>query len=295
VVTGCHRIAARADPKLASEISMNKAALLFGCVVGATTFITGCAGLDSWLATPPATGAKGKHAPPKVSISKVTLTHAPTEAQLGIYYCEKLAKAELGELGELGCSFFGPTPARKDLQFIFDVQVEAENPSPIPVPLVQLLLAFTAFPGHGKASTGENLGAVCLSLCKDTKNCAQTADACKSTEPEVHDLKSFEGAALNFLVSVALGEKKFSDLEVQTIPPGKKIHFDTRLALDIDQMTRILGKVAEEAFQAVKHKKTPHLIIPYRVEGSAWITVESFGRIGASIPQLAGQWDLAKL
>ena len=125
--------------------------------------------------------------------------------------------------------------------------------------------------------------------------CQQQADACKSDQPEIKDLKSFGYAAVDFLVSVAVGEKKFDDLKIQTIPPHKTIHFDTRLALSADQMLRLLGHVADDAITAIKHKKNPHFVIPYKVEGSAWVTVESFGRFAASIPPVEGKWDLAKL
>lgn len=274
---------------------MRKAAALLALgVFGTTVLSSGCAEWDALMKAESASG-KGKQQPPVVKVSKVRLAHAPSEKALAIHYCMQLAKAELGELGELGCEVFGPPPSKKDLQFVFDVDIEAQNPSPVPLPLVQLMLAFTAFPDRKAAGGREALGAVCLSLCKDSKNCDQQANACKSTEPEVKDLNSFEHAAVNFLVAVALGEKKFDDLKIQTIPPHKTIHFDTRLALDVDQMTKLLGTVAKDAFEAVKHKKTPHLVIPFQLEGSAWVTVQSFGRIGASIPPLRDQWDLAKL
>lgn len=255
---------------------------------------SGCAQWDQYMKAE--SGASGKkHAAPAVKVAKVKLVHAPTEAQLGIHYCMKLAKAELGELGEIGCAMFGKPPARKDLQFVFDVDIEAQNPSPIPLPLAQLMIAFTVFPDRKSAGGRASLGALCLSMCKDTKNCQQQADACKSTEPEVRDLKSFEYAAANFLISVALGEKKFEDLKIQTIPPKKTIHFDTRLALDIDQMEKVLVTLAKDAFEAVKHKKNPRLVIPYQVEGAAWVTIENFGRVGANISPLKGSWDLANL
>jgi hypothetical protein len=276
---------------------MQKAAALLALgVLGTSVLTSSCAEVNAVIkAEEKAEATAGKHQPPAVKVAQVKIAHAPTEKQLAIYYCMQLAKSELGELGELGCEFFGPVPSKKDLQFVFDVDVEAANPSPVPLPLVQLMIAFTAFPDRKAAGGREALGAVCLSLCKDPHNCAQEANACKSTEPEIKDLHSFEAAAANFLVSVALGEKKFDDLKIQTIPAHKTIHFDTRLALDIDQMTKLLGTVAKDAFDAVKHKKTPHLVIPFQVEGSAWVTVESFGRIGASIPPLRDQWDLAKL
>lgn len=251
------------------------------------------------LAAESAAQGKGRRPAPVVKVAGVKLAHAPTEAQLGVYLCDKIAEQSMGdlaELGEIGCSFFGPKPKHKDLEFEFDLDIQAENPSPIPIPLVQLLVAFTAFPGHGKLKRqGENLGAICLSLCKDPKNCQQQADACKSDQPEIKDLKSFEYATANFLISVALGEKKFEDLKIQTIPPHKTIHFDTRLALSIDQMMNLMGHLADDAISAIKHKKNPHFIIPYKLEGSAWVTVENFGRFAASIPPLEGKWDLAKL
>lgn len=256
---------------------------------------TGCAELNQFMKTDTA-GHKGKRpTPPAVRVAKVKLVRAPTEKQLAIHYCMKLAKAELGELAELGCAFFGSPPKHKDLEFVFDLDIEAQNPSPVPLPLAQVLVAFTVFPNRKATGGKEALGALCLSMCKDAKNCDQKAEACKSTEPEIHDLESFGWAAASFLVSVAVGEKKFEDLQIQTIPPGKSIHFDTRLALDIDQMEKVLVTVAKDAFNAIKKKKTPRLIIPYQVEGAAWVTVESFGRIGTNIPILKGQWDLANL
>jgi hypothetical protein len=36
-------------------------------------------------------------------------------------------------------------------------------------------------------------------------------------------------------------------------------------------------------------------VIPYQIEGSAWVTIENFGRVGASIPAMRNQWDLASL
>lgn len=271
-------------------------ALLAMGVFCTSVTVSGCAGLDQFLKADTTARGKGKKpTPPAVRVAKVKLTHAPTEKQLGVHYCMKLAKAELGELAELGCSFFGPPPKHKDLEFVFDVDIEAQNPSPVPLPLAQLLVAFTVFPERKAASGKTALGAVCLSMCKDPRNCEQKADACKSTEPEIHDLESFGWAAASFLVSVAVGEKKFEDLQIQTIPPGKTIHFDTRFSLNIDQMEKLIVTMAKDAFKAVTKKKTPRLVIPYEIEGAAWVTVENFGRIGTNVPIYKGQWDLANL
>ncbi|MFT3765432.1 MAG: hypothetical protein QM820_07955 [Minicystis sp.] len=195
------------------------AAFLMVGVLGTSVTASGCAEFNKYLQSE--TPKKGKHTPPAVKVSKIKLIHAPNEKQLGIHYCMQLAKAELGELGELGCELFGKPPSRKDLQFVFDVDIEASNPSTIPLPLAQLMIAFTVFPDRKSAGGRESLGAVCLSMCKDPKNCQQQADACKSTEPEIKDLKSFEYAAANFLISVALGEKNFDDLEDPDHPAGQ--------------------------------------------------------------------------
>jgi hypothetical protein len=264
-------------------------------VIATSVTVTGCAEMNQYLKTDSAAQKGKKPKPPAVKVASIKIAHAPTEAQLATHYCLKLTKAELGELAEIGCSYFGKEPKKKDLQFAFDIDIEAQNPSPIPLPLAQVLVAFTVFPNKKPRAGKQALGAICLSMCKDPKNCEQKADACKSTEPEIHDLESFAWAAASFLVSVAVGEKKFEDLKVQTIPPGKAIHFNTRLALDIDQMDKILFTVASDAIKAIQKKKKPHIVIPYNLEGAAWVTVESFGRIGSNIPIYKGEWDLAKL
>jgi hypothetical protein len=271
--------------------------LLALTVLGTSLSATGCAEFDAFFA---ATAPKvGNHQGAAVKVASVKLAHAPTEKQLASHFCSKLSHKELGDfgfVGDMGCeAVFGPLPPRKDLQFAFDVDLVAANPSPIPLPLVSVLVAFTAFPDRRPMGGKQALGAVCLTLCKDPHNCAQKADSCSSRQPEVHDLASFEAASANFLMSVALGEKSFSDLKIQTIPPKKSIHFNTRFALDIDEMAKLLGTVAEDAIAAVKKKKNPHFVIPYALQGSAWINIESFGRIGTSIPITKGVWDLAKL
>jgi hypothetical protein len=272
---------------------MRRTGLLLGCVLGLGVAGAGCAELAQLQHVIEAEAALGgKDQRPTVKVSSIKLVHAPSESALGIYYCRELAKEELGELGALDCGALGDPPSKKDLEFVFDVAVEAQNPSPIPLPLVQMMLAFTAFPDRKAGGGRDNLGALCLSMCKDAHDCDQQADACKTTELAIHDLGSFEGAASNFLVSVALGEKRFQDLQIQTLPPHQTLHFNTRLALDVDQMTNLVVTVAKDAFAGVKHKKTPRLVIPYQLEGAAWVTVKDIGRIGANIPTLRGQWDL---
>lgn len=272
-------------------------ALLASTVLATSLSATGCAEFDAFFA---ATAPKvGNHRGAAVKVASIKLAHAPSEKQLGAHFCSKLSHKELGDfgfVGDMGCeAVFGPLPSRKQLQFAFDVDIAAANPSPVPLPLVSVLVAFTAFPDRRPMHGKQALGAVCLSLCKDTRNCAQKADACSSKQPEVHDLESFGVASASFLMSVALGEKDFSDLKIQTIPPKKTIHFNTRFALDVDEMAKLLGTVAEDAIAAIKKKKNPRFVIPYAVEGSAWVTIESFGRIGTAIPITKGKWDLANL
>ncbi|MFW2387758.1 MAG: hypothetical protein ACN4G0_05450, partial [Polyangiales bacterium] len=151
--------------------------------------------------------------PPNVSISKVRMADMPTARDLASYYCGQY-------LGPLICRAFGSVPQASDIHFNFDVELGFDNSSPVPLPLVQTLFAFTAFP---EAKDAQNLGAVCLSFCEDPDNCTQDADACRSDEPEIRDIRDFAGAAAGFLFATAVGERKFSDLRVRTVPPNEEM------------------------------------------------------------------------
>lgn len=248
--------------------------LSFLGVLGA---LAGCAGLGLGDVT------KALHIePPQVSIATVRLTQAPSNKELASYYCAE-------HLGPLICRAFGPVPAASDLQFAFDVELDFGNPNPVPLPIAQSLFAFTAFP---EATHASNLGVVCLSLCEDPEHCEQDANACTSSEPEVRDIHDFARAAGDFLFAMARGDRQLNDLRVRTIPSNEHTRMVVRLGIDGIQMMSLVAKLAKGDLERIKQAKLPELAIPYRVEGTAWVSVESFGRIAAPFGPANGEWSL---
>ncbi|MDH3622542.1 MAG: hypothetical protein OES69_09540 [Myxococcales bacterium] len=239
----------------------------------------GCAGLGF--------GSGGKALnikPPNVSIAEVRLAQMPSNKELASYYCAQY-------LGPLVCRVFGPVSSISDINFAFDIELEFENPNLVPLPVVQSLFAFTAFPGQSAAS---NLGTVCLSFCEDPDRCTQNANACTSDDPEIRDAKDFASAAKDFLFAVALGERNFRDLRVRTVAPNDRTRMVVRLGVDPTQMVDLIAKLAKGDIDRVKQGRVPQFSIPYRIEGTAWVAVESFGRLATGFGPATGEWMLRR-
>jgi hypothetical protein len=73
-----------------------------------------------------------------------------------------------------------------------------------------------------------------------------------------------------------------SDLKVQTVPSGGHVSVKVGLTLAPTQVLDLLLALEKEAVKSAAEGKTPALTIPFSIEGSAWVTVQSFGSIGAS-------------
>ncbi len=222
--------------------------------------------------------------PPKVSIASVRMAEMPSSRDLASYYCAQY-------LGPLICRPFGPVPKPSDIHFAFDVELALANASKVPLPLVQTLFAFTAFP---EAQDVQNLGAVCLTFCEDPNNCRQDANACRSDEPEIRDIRDFANAATGFLLSTALGERKLSDLRVRTVPPNDQMKMVVRLGLDPVQMVGLIRQLGKGELERIKKGQVPEFTIPYKIEGTAWVSVESLGRLATGFGPAAGQWRLQR-
>ena len=222
--------------------------------------------------------------PPNVSIAAVRMADMPTARDLASYYCGQY-------LGPLICRAFGPVTKTSDIHFAFDVDLKLANSSKVPMPLVQTLFAFTAFP---EAKDAQNLGTICLSFCEDPNNCRQDANACRSDEPEIRDIRDFANAAAGFLISTALGERKFSDLRVRTVQPNDELKMVVRLGLDPLQMIGLIRQFSEGGIDQIKRGQIPDLNIPYEIEGTAWVSIESLGRLATGFGPAAGQWRLQR-
>lgn len=220
--------------------------------------------------------------PPTISIAEIRLASLPSNRALAGHYCGQY-------LGPLICRAVGPPTPVSDLQFAFDIELEFENGNAVPLPIVQSLFAFTAFPDETSAA---NLGTVCLTFCEDPSDCRQDADGCVSNDPEVRDARDFARAATGFLYSVAVGDRRFQDLRVRTVPPNDKTRVVVRLGLDPTQTVDLIRSLGAEEIERVKRGEMPKLSIPYELEGTAWVSVESFARIASSFGPARGEWPL---
>ena len=222
--------------------------------------------------------------PPNVRVSSVRVAELPTARDLASYYCAQY-------LGRLVCRAFGSAPRISDIDFAFDVELELGNSSKVPLPLVQTLFAFTAFP---QETGSQNLGAVCMTFCENPSNCKQDANACMSDEPVIRDMRDFANAAPGFLIATALGERKLSDLRVRTVPPNERLKMVVRLGLDPTQMVGLIRQYARGEIDRIKEGRIPELRIPYQIEGTTWVAVESLGRLASSFGPTTGEWQLER-
>lgn len=230
--------------------------------------------------------ATGAPPTPNVQVTAVTLGAHPTNAMLAAYFC---AEAAGGGLAGMACRALGNVPTKADLKFAFQVELEAANPSSLPMPIVSTLIAFTAYPAD---SGGQNLGSVCVEMCKDPSNCPQSANACDSSDPLIKSPKDFAGAAAGFLVSSALSGGPKVELSMPLVDPGKSLKFVASLTLGIDQLLALMKRASGDAIASARKGQKPAFAIPWAVEGSIWVRFEGFGRIGATFPRQTGEWQL---
>jgi hypothetical protein len=65
-----------------------------------------------------------------------------------------------------------------------------------------------------------------------------------------------------------------------------------RLGVDPIQMVDVISKLAKGDLDRIKQGKLPQLAIPYRLEGTAWVAVESLGRLATGFGPANGEWRL---
>ncbi len=251
-------------------------------LVTATTATTGCAELLAQLsAVGPA--AVQPPQPPRVDVANVRLIRSPTDRQLAGWYCTQVAPMLL-------CQLFGVVPPMSALQFSFDIDLDVHNPNPYPIPMVEILTAFSAWPG---AQGQKNLGAVCLSLCDDGQSCSQgDPQACRSGGPDIRTMADFGMATVNFLLGVATGTTGIENLRVRMLPADGTGRVIVHLELGVSAVLDLVRKMAGDAIDVLRKGKQPHFAIPWRVEGTVWLRVEGFGRFGAGFGPRDGVWNL---
>lgn len=227
------------------------------------------------------TGAKAPDAP-KIVIVDVGLAHHPGPDIIARALCPRVAPG-------LVCAAIGGRPSSAELKIGFAVALDVTNPNAIPLPLVEALVAFTAWPGQPGAN---NLGAVCLSFCDQGASCPARPDACTGGGPKIKTMNDFAAAAAGFLIATAAGQTSPDNLKIRTLAPNQTTRVTVGLELDPEQVVSLIARFAQSAMDDVKRAQVPRFEIPYAVEGSAWVTVESFGKIAAGFGPVNGVWQI---
>jgi len=237
---------------------------------------TSCASLQQVVGGAPVAAPK----PPKVTVVEVSLMGYPPAEVIARALCPRVAPMPV-------CLVLGGVPGAAQLKISFGVHLDFTNENSVPLPLVEALVAFTAFPG---AAGAQNLGAVCLSFCDDPAGCPPRPDACTGGGPEIRTVNDFAAASAGFLVALAAGQERAENLKIRTLQPNGTTRVTVALELDPQQVIALVGTLGNDAIAQVKRGQVPRFVIPYQVEGSAWVTIESFGKIAAGFGPFTGQW-----
>ena|ERR1044071_3476898 len=220
--------------------------------------------------------------PPKIVVADVGLSTHPGPDRVARALCPRVAPG-------IVCMALGGVPPPAELRIGFAVQLDVTNPNTIPLPLVEALVAFTAYPGQQGAN---NLGAVCLSFCDDGASCAPLPDACTTSGPQIRTINDFAAASAGFLLAAATGRASPDDIRIKTIGPNQTMRVSVALELDPMQVVALMARFASSAIDQLKRGQIPRFDIPYAVEGSAWVTVQGFGKIAAGFGPIQGTWAI---
>lgn len=231
-------------------------------------------------------GGLGKALAPlaaNLDVGQPRLVQAPTNRALGVWLCGQVASPVI-------CQLIGGPVSQSQLQFAFELPMTVKNPNSFPVPVVEVLAAFTAFPGQG----GQSLGATCLTFCPEGQACPQNQPgACSAkTSNEIRTMNDFAGATVGFLIGSALGTNGVNQLGIKTVPANGSLPTSIRLELGMTPMLNLIQKTSSTAIAQVKQGKQPSFSIPFSVQGSAWIDVTNFGRLASAYGPIGGQWQL---
>lgn len=238
--------------------------------------------LASGCATfPSLTGAPVAPKPPRITVGKIGLAAYPRPEVIARALCPRMAASPL-------CGLLGPTPRAAELRVAFAVDLEVTNDAEIAVPLVEALVAFTAYPDEG----GGKLGAVCLAMCPDGANCPPRADACSAGGPGLRTASDYAAAAAGFLVGVATGQEAIENLRVRTLAPHQSSRVTVTLELAPEELLALIERFARASLGGVAQGRLPAISLPYALEGTAWVNVDHFGKIGAGFGPVRGTWTL---
>ena len=219
---------------------------------------------------------------PRIVVAEVSLAGHPNANVVARALCPRIAPGPV-------CMILGGPPSPQELAITFAVQLDVTNENAVSLPLVEALVAFTAWPGD---TGGQNLGAVCLSFCNDPASCPPVADACTAGGPEIRTVNDFAAASAGFLLAVASGQERMENLKIRMLPANGTTRVTVSLQLDPMQVVALLARLGSDTVSQVKRGRVPEFVIPWSVEGSAWVSVERFGKIAAGFGPLQGAWQI---
>jgi hypothetical protein len=232
--------------------------------------------------------------PPSVTFVGATLVRAPSTRDLAAHYCPELVSAPLGT-GPLLCrQAFGPPPPPAAMLVSFDLLFRVANPNQIPLPLASALVASTLFP----ATTGEKLGAVCVSICPEgAAGCTGEAPpgACEASSRDVRSLNDFVDKSLPRLIiseGVALAQGKPLSFALPPITASSQVDVTVRYSFGPEQLLAVMRDLAAQSVNELKGGRLPTFTIPYRLEGTVWFDAGSVGRIAVGWGPTQGTWTL---
>jgi hypothetical protein len=232
--------------------------------------------------------------PPKVTYVGATLVRAPSTRALAAHYCPELVQAPLGTGPILCREAFGPPPPPSAMIVSFDLRFRVANPNQVPLPLASALVATTLFP----ATTGEKLGAVCVSLCPEgAAGCTGAAPpgACEASSRDVRSLADFVDKQLPQLIiaeGVALANGQPPSFTLPPIVASSEVDVTVRYSFGPEQLLLVMRDLAAQSVSELKAGRMPTFVIPYKLEGTVWFDGGSFGRIAVGWGPTQGTWTL---
>jgi hypothetical protein len=232
--------------------------------------------------------------PPSVTFVGATLVRAPRMQDLAAHYCPEVISAPLGTAPFVCQGLFGPPPPPSALVVAFDLRFRVANPNQVPLPLASALVATTLFP----ATSGEKLGAVCVSLCPEgAAGCtgAAPAGACEASSRDVRSLNDFVDRSLPQLViaeGVALANGQPPTFTLPPITAASQVDVTVRYSFGPEQLLAVMRDLARQSVSELRAGRLPTFTIPYRLEGTVWFDAGSIGRIAVGWGPTQGTWTL---
>ncbi|MCS6912720.1 MAG: hypothetical protein RMK29_21560 [Myxococcales bacterium] len=231
--------------------------------------------------------------PPTVQVSLPQLRRAPNLLALAAYYCPQILD---NPIARMGCSVtLGPPPPPEQLAFEFGLTITAKNPNDIPIPALDILLALTLFQGQ----EAEGLGALCVSLCGQADpSCtgAPRPGACTSSQQDIRRIEDFAARIPGLLAGLVSGQTSLEqELRKSTIAARGDLRLDLAFRLGVEQMLRIVQKVARRFTEGLLKGQELALDIPVAAQGTVFVELPVVGRLGVGFGPLQTSWRIDRM